>query len=125
MISKSLFHRTVTFTLQNSQTFEWRYASSKEKRRFSSPPPNNLLLLEKMGAKGEEKVVVARLVRSDETRTEGSKGSCAGNGGLLEMVCEEGEVGIEMVIVTCLVMLKKEIDRLRAVQIGVMSGAGS
>jgi len=41
----------------------------------------------------------------------------------------EGETGQLVdevtVVVTCLVMLKKEIDRLRAIQIMIMSGAAS
>lgn len=119
IVSKSLFSRAVAFTTANHGDFQWRYASKKEKRNFSNPAPNNLLLLER----GKEKTVIARLIRSDETRTEGSKASCAGNGGLLEM-CVGGEREGLVVIVTCLVMLKKEIDRLRGIQIAVMTSGG-
>ena len=75
----------------------------------------------------EERTKVAQIVRSDETRTPGTKECYAGNGGRLEMRLsdEEGRKVVDevSVVVTALVMLKKEIDRLRATQIAVMSGA--
>lgn len=107
--------------------------------------PDNLLVLEKIykqvDAKGKERetgrVRVAQLIRSDETRTPGSRGGSAGNGGRLECCLEravrasdeEGEMEVLVdevtVVVTCLVMLKKEIDRLRGAQIAVMSAGAS
>lgn len=126
---------------------------------LGSPVPYNVMVLEKIvprpgtgkdGKEVEERICVARLVRSDETRTPGSRSSSAGNGGVLEMCLSppawshvgsggdgidvdfkvglngnrEGEELIDEVTVltTCLVMLKKEIDRLRGIQILVLSG---
>jgi len=129
MIGKSLLTRTICFESGKYGGFEWRYASRSERSAISNPPPNNVLLLEKVV--GDERTLVARLIRSDETRTVGSKSSSAGNGGRLEMAlggesAGEAEVIDEVtVVVTCLVMLKKEIDRLRTVQIMVMSAAAS
>lgn len=83
---------------------------------------------------GEEEVctVVAQFVRGEGCRTPGSGASAAGNGGRLVMdlgVWEAGDVKVEremavlMVVTTCLVMLKREVDRRRAQQIAIMAGA--
>ena len=159
LTSRRLLGRTIAFTSPKYGSFEWRYCSRKEKSSFlcpanatSSPShttaktkPDNLLVLEKISkqvdAKGKERetgrVRVAQLVRSDETRTPGSRGGSAGNGGRLECCLErivlDGEeeglmevlVDEVTVVITCLVMLKKEIDRLRGAQIAVMSAGAS
>ena len=61
----------------------------------------------------------AALIRDKESRTLWSKDCRAGNGGEL-MLGEDvgGKVDIEedLVVATCLLMLKKEIDRRRLVQ---------
>jgi hypothetical protein len=87
---------------------------------------DNLLILERV--MGDERRQVARLVRGEETRTPGTKKSNAGNGGRLELALEGewssgdavkgGGSGISeaVVVVTVLVMLKKEIDRMRGWQ---------
>ena len=131
MIGKSLLSRTVVFESNRWGKFEWRYAGKKERKAWSSDGKthvNNLLVLEKVGGEeGKEcqgRVRVAQLVRSEVMRTAGSKASSAGNGGRLEMCLskEMGELVDEVtVIATCLVMLKKEIDRLRAYQIAMLS----
>ncbi|KAK3293424.1 uncharacterized protein B0H64DRAFT_404510 [Chaetomium fimeti] len=84
--------------------------------------------------KGEEEVrtVVAHFARGEGLRTPGSGASSAGNGGRLVMdlgVWEgvdgkgEREMALLMVVTTCLVMLKREVDRRRAQQIAIMAGA--
>ena len=116
---KSLVSRTRKFESKWG-TFEWRYAGKTERGKAI----NSLLVLEKI-LDGGKRLPVARLVRSDTTRTPGTKAMYAGNGGKLEMCLRDGidgEDGTELineatVVVTCLVMLKKEIDRLRAIQI--------
>ncbi|KAL2197212.1 hypothetical protein P885DRAFT_36686 [Corynascus similis CBS 632.67] len=87
--------------------------------------------------KDEEEVrtVVARFIRGEDYRSPGSGASTAGNGGrlLLDLGIWEGEDGgkgdremaVVMVVTTCLIMLKREIDRRRAQQIAIMSGAAS
>lgn len=135
MQGKSLLTRTITFTSSKWGTFEWRYAGRRE-RALADPSGkksiHNLLVLEKVMGKGdkEQRVKVAHLIRSEDTRTPGTRRSCAGNGGRLEL-CLSGsgmEEGIliddRTVVVTVLVMLKKEIDRLRAMQIAAMSAGG-
>lgn len=171
LTSRHLIGRTIAFTSPRHGSFEWRYCSRKEKLSFLSSPttssssdttssasphttttikPDNLLVLEKVfkevDAKGREKEVrrvrVAQLIRNEETRTPGSRGASAGNGGRLECCLErvvggvvgegvdgEGEKEVLVdevtVVVTCLVMLKKEVDRLRGAQIAVMSAGAS
>lgn len=99
----------------------WRYAGKTER----GAGVDSLLVLEKIGD-GER---IAQLVRGEGIRTAGTKARDAGNGGRLEIAEdeEEGEGKMEerevMVVVTVLVMLKKEIDRLRGVQVAVLSGA--
>ncbi|KAH6622846.1 hypothetical protein F5144DRAFT_605387 [Chaetomium tenue] len=87
------------------------------------------------GGKEEEvRTVVAQFVRGEGTRTPGSGASTAGNGGRLVMDLGawegegvdgkgEGEMAVLMVVTTCLVMLKREVDRRRAQQIAIMAGA--
>lgn len=71
------------------------------------------------------KVRVAQLVRSEETRSPGSSSNSTGNGGRLEM-CLDGKdreriVDEPMVVSTVLVMLKKEVNRRRAMQVVIIS----
>jgi hypothetical protein len=124
MVGKSLFNRTIGFESRRWGTFEWRYGSKAERAQYAA---DNLLILEKVGV-GKGRVRVAQLVRNDVLRTPGTKYMAAGNGGRLQMelVGEKGHEIIDevVVVVTCLVMLKKEIDRLRAIQIAAMSGHG-
>ncbi len=89
---------------------------------------NNVLVLERINEESE-RVKVAQLVRSEKTRTPGSRASSAGNGGRLEICLYgngegegEGRIMDEVTIVsTCLVMLKREVDRRRALQIMMIS----
>lgn len=62
---------------------------------------------------------IAQLIRNEETRTPGTKSSYAGNGGELRIDSLAAKaVGIpeELIVATCLMMLKKEMDRRRVVQ---------
>jgi hypothetical protein len=122
---KSLVSRTTIFECRWGR-FEWRYAGRKERGEGMS----SLLVLEKLGNGG--RVRVAQLVRGEETRSPGSTGSSAGNGGRLEMCLDDGDgkgkgqvVDEVTVVSTVLVMLKKEIDRRRAWQVAMISAAGS
>lgn len=70
--------------------------------------------------------VIAALIRNEETRTPGTTYLSAGNGGELLLgpdVNDKDGLGEDLVVATCLLMLKKEIDRRRMVQIMVISGA--
>lgn len=103
--------RSQKFLLPDRRTFEWEY---KKERGFGGQNKKGTALVLTMDGKR-----LAALIRNDETRTPGSKSCSAGNGG--ELVLGEevgGKEGIneELVIASCLLMLKKEIDRRRAVQ---------
>lgn len=72
----------------------------------------------------EGEVQLAELIRSDSTRTPGTSKLTAGNGGLL-VFSKECAVVVEerLVVASCLVMLKKEVDRRRMVQMVALGGA--
>lgn len=124
-------------------TFRWRYASSKERK---AQDQNSVLILEKLtsvsaafSSKPQEVATeIGRFVRGDGTRTPGTTKHTAGNGGLLLLDLEEwrGEKkdGEEeevraLIVASCLAMLKKEVDRRRAMQtavaVSVLGGGGS
>ncbi|KXX73421.1 hypothetical protein MMYC01_209911 [Madurella mycetomatis] len=93
------------------------------------------------GAGGNDeqvRTVVAEFMRGPDYRTAGSSGSSAGNGGRLVVDIgliggdgDEGEgkgdreMALVMVVTTCLLMLKREVDRRRAQQIAIMTGVAS
>lgn len=165
--SLGLLTRAVTFRTRLG-TFQWRYASRKERHAHSSSAGgeiSSLLVLERVvriavarnqgrpggsssssppasdGANGNDeqvRTVVAEFMRGPDYRTAGSSGSSAGNGGRLVVDLgsfggdgDEGEgkgdreMALVMVVATCLLMLKREVDRRRAHQIAIMAGAAS
>ncbi|KAJ6786416.1 hypothetical protein PWT90_04038 [Aphanocladium album] len=117
-------------------TFEWRYADRADRRAVGA---NSLLLLERVtgvalagGKKEERRAVVGMFVRSPELRTQGTSGCTAGNGGrLLLNLSDWADAKVEreqmeiLAISSCIVMLKKEIDRRRVQQFMIISGAVS
>lgn len=121
--------RAVEFELPGRGRVEWGY----EKEKKSDGRRVNLIVLREACGKGDtggRGRVIARLVRSDETRTPGSSWCSAGNGGEL-FIDESGleALGLDegLVVASCLVMLKKEIDRRRlhqAIAIGAMGSGG-
>jgi len=120
--------RSTAFTLGDGRAFEWGYAHTKD----SQGKRVNLVVLRQQGqsevktkgSKGGK--ILAQLVRGEETRVEGTKRCTAGNGGQLMLDQDAASSLDEAVIVaTCLMMLKKEIDRRRFVQIMVFTAAVS
>lgn len=119
-------------------TFSWRYASKAERGEVGGGNVHSLLVLDRIttvelegGKTGEQARRVAQLVRDDEFRTAGSSKRSAGNGGRLMMDLREWSGGkveaawMEVFVVTSLlVMLKREVDRRRAVQFAVIMGGG-
>ena len=113
--------RTTNFTTPDGRAFEWSYA----KRRDSNGCRVNFIILRRKRDDGNGKIL-AQLVRSDETRTTGSARSTAGNGGVL--LVDQGAWKLldeALIVATCLIMLKKEIDRRRAVQMAVIAGVAA
>ncbi|PVH96189.1 hypothetical protein DM02DRAFT_617399 [Periconia macrospinosa] len=112
--------RAQKFTLPDGRQLEWEY---KKEKSFGCDGKKRTALVMTMGGKR-----LAALIRNQETRTPGSKSCSAGNGGELvlgEDVGDRYSVGEELIIATCLLMLKKEIDRRRLVQAMVIAGAVS
>jgi hypothetical protein len=105
--------RAAAFNL-DEEKWEWKYETDIRPRiEGDAEMKTNLLVLYRSGTK------VAELVRNDETRTEGTSRSYAGNGGVLVM----GEVDEVVVVVTAMVMLKREVNRRRLVQMMIIGGA--
>jgi hypothetical protein len=104
--------RSQTFLLPDGRKFTWEY---KKERGFGAGGEKATGLVLTLQGKR-----VAVLLRNDETRTLGSKSCSAGNGGALllgDAVDAKEGVSEELVVATCLMMLKKEVDRRRALQI--------
>lgn len=114
--------RTTTFVV-DGKTFEWSYVRSKQ----SDGKKRTLLVLHQVdGSSAHSGHRIAQLVRSSETRPPGSSKHSAGNGG--ELVLDEDAVewiDESMVVATCMLMLKKEIDRRRMIQMAVIAGGAS
>jgi hypothetical protein len=112
--------RNHTFLLPDGRTCKWTY---KKERGFGAKGTKGTALVLTLGDKR-----MAVLIRNDETRTSGSKSCSAGNGGELVLGKDVGgKDGIEedLVVATCLLMLKKEIDRRRTVQFMLIASAVS
>jgi hypothetical protein len=110
--------RSHKFMLPDGRSLEWTY--KREKGFGVGGKKGNALVLTMHGKR------LAELIRNEETRTPGSSSSSAGNGGELvlgEDVGGKDGVGEELIIATCLLMLKKEIDRRRTVQFILIASA--
>lgn len=115
--------RAQTFVSPDGKMFEWSYTREKSSDREKM---TLLVLCEKVDVSTERGMRIAKLVRSDETRPAESSRSSAGNGG--ELVIDQNACkGIDeaLIVATCLVMLKKEIDRRRSLQMIALSAAVS
>ncbi|KAJ5319759.1 hypothetical protein PENANT_c026G11620 [Penicillium antarcticum] len=118
--------RAARFEMPGGKCLEWEYA--KEKRPDGQKV--NLLVLNAIAEKADsqEHIRLAQLVRGSDSRTPGTSRCTAGNGGELQI--DEAalqSLGLDeaLIAATCLMMLKKEIDRRRMIQMAVIGGAGS
>ncbi|KAK7893715.1 hypothetical protein LTR67_006416 [Exophiala xenobiotica] len=121
--------RSVTFWSPEGRLFQWGYGRRKEANVVKVKLMVLRLKEPSTLEDGREGRVLAQLIRSDETRTQGSSKSSAGNGGQL-MLDEHATEYLDeaLIVATCLVMLKKEIDRRRFAQfavLGAIAAAGS
>ena len=109
MKRKALMTRSCVFEY-TSEEFEWRYGRQDEGANMNG---HTLLVLEKkLGGGVKEKV--AQLLRDEEVDREmGIKKTEAGRGGRLDIVGTFGGREEVLVVMSCLIMLKKEIDRRR------------
>jgi hypothetical protein len=108
---RALMTRACIFVYRGWE-WEWRYGRSDEGAKMNG---HTLLVLERIKEGGGEKAAVAKLVRNHGADEEGgTKPTDAGRGGKLELsIADEGQKVEILVIMSCLVMLKKEIDRRR------------
>ncbi|KAJ6150632.1 hypothetical protein N7471_001831 [Penicillium samsonianum] len=121
--------RTMRFGMPGGKQFEWEYAKEK---RADGQKVNSIVFCAVEEEKGKSKETqghrIAQLVRGDDSRTPGTSRSSAGNGGELqidEAALQFLELEEAVVVATCLMMLKKEIDRRRMMQFAMIAGAGS
>ncbi|RMZ86902.1 hypothetical protein DV736_g5871, partial [Chaetothyriales sp. CBS 134916] len=125
--------RATAFTLPNGRSFEWFHDSSKDSDARKGKR-TNVLVLHQIDAESPKRQkraksssqAIAKLIRSDATRTEGTTRCTAGNGGELVLDVDAIKYLDESIIVaTCLMMLKMEIDRRRGCQFAVVMAAAS
>ncbi|KAF1813046.1 hypothetical protein P152DRAFT_458214 [Eremomyces bilateralis CBS 781.70] len=124
--------KTYGFTSPEGGAFEWRYvqerdASGQQQLTIALVMLQNRSQYEGGNArkgKGPEGVTVAQLVRNEDTRPPGVSKNNAGNGGNLVFHRDAPKyISEELVVATCLVMLKKEVDRRRMVQYMMLGAA--
>lgn len=130
--STSVLSRSQTFCSILLGTFTWRYLGRSE-RRAADPEADSILILERdswyVGEDGVRvRLLTGRFVRSKHFRTPGSQASSAGSGGRLTLDLtgwdpDDGmnmEDAVVIAVTSLLVMLKKEVDRIRAAQIAII-----
>lgn len=119
--------------MPDGSKFQWRYVKMGKNKDGRT----DMIVLEKLGSSGGEQAGsksskkevgeyrIAQLVRTRDTLPANSSKYRAGAGG--ELVFDKNAFMFldEAVIVeTCLVMLKREVDRRRAIQLMVVTGGG-
>ncbi|KAL1962355.1 hypothetical protein VTN77DRAFT_9768 [Rasamsonia byssochlamydoides] len=117
--------RAVLFRVAG-RMLEWSYAKGKDRTTGENV---NLIVLrcrpdnDDASKEGDSKIL-AQLIRSKDTRSPGSSRCTAGNGGLL-VIDRDAEQYLDecLVVATCLIMLKREIDRRRMLQMAMIAGA--
>ncbi|RVX73226.1 hypothetical protein B0A52_02354 [Exophiala mesophila] len=115
--------RATSFSTPDGRTFDWSYAKSKD---ANGKRVNLIALRESSGSEEPEGKILAQLVRGQDSRTPGSSRCTAGNGG--QLIFDQDATSIvdeSLIVATCLMMLKKEIDRRRATQMAIIMGAAS
>ena len=122
--------RSITLVHRESgRVFEWSYdkvktADGKKANLLVLRVKNGLPSSDEKSRDGDDEKILAQLIRSDKTRTPGSRSCSAGNGGQLVLGQDATAMLSEpLIVATCLMMLKKEIDRRRAIQFAMLAGA--
>lgn len=119
--------RSTCFKTPAGVRVEWNYA----KETLVNGKKANLIVLQVSDGDSTAKTpsgrMIAQLVRCEETRTPGTSRCTAGNGGELQIDNEalySLELDESVVVATCLLMLKREIDRRRLMQSAMIAGGG-
>jgi hypothetical protein len=114
----------VDFTIADTgKTFNWKYT----KTQLPTGKTRVLVLETDDASSSSDKAppkTLAVLLRTDDTRTPGSSKWDAGNGG--QLVIDPNAMTFideSLIVATCIMMLKKEIDRQRGAQAAVIGGA--
>lgn len=103
--------RSQKFLLHDGRIFGWEY---KTEMGFGDDGKKGTALVLNMNGRR-----LAVLIRNKQARTEGSSSCSAGNGGELVIGAEvggKGNISEDLVVATVMLMLKKEVDRRRAMQ---------
>ncbi|OAL74291.1 hypothetical protein A7D00_2324 [Trichophyton violaceum] len=119
-VAGKFISRSTDFEMPDGSKFEWRYV----RLGYDGGGRSKLLVLEKIECEGDgSRKRVAQLLRTKETIPQGSSKHRAGCGG--ELVLEQDahlDIDEAVIVGTCLLMLKREVDRRRAIQMMVMTG---
>ena len=108
MKRKALMTRSCVFDFKGEE-YEWRYGRSEEGAKMNG---HTLLVCEKRDGGVKERA--AQLTREENVDREmGLKKMEVGRGGRLDFIGKEDREREVLVVMGCLVMLKKEIDRRR------------
>jgi len=149
-MSGSVTKRCQSLKLPTGESFEWRYARTKghnckkeERLLLVQEPPADSEIAEKIrtdvnaskqrgGRLTRSKNlfrptvkpqprILAQLIRNDEMRSPGTSKCTTGNGGqlILDPTCGD-LLPEELVMSSCLVMLRREQDRLRCAQAAII-----
>ncbi|CRG90887.1 hypothetical protein PISL3812_07933 [Talaromyces islandicus] len=124
-LSSKWTSRTMSFTMpachKNSPCrYQWAYGKRRDPDTGSK---SSLITLRQQPVNDTDPSgkTIAEFVRSTATRSVGSSRATAGNGGLLVIDRDAEEyLDQEVVVATCLVMLKRETDRRRVFQMAVV-----
>ena len=118
-IKSKWYSKALTLTNANDgRAFEWAYTRTETHGNRKK----RVLALSLQDSHGKDEMVIAVLLRSTGTRTPGTSRWEAGNGGQLILHPEAARYLDEDVIVaSCIMMLKREMDRARANTIAAIS----
>lgn len=123
-ISQKITTRTIKMTDQRSgMVFTWRYLKTKS-AGAEGKTDKNLVLTVQGGNAGPAPRIIAQLLRDDKNRTPGTKRRDAGAGGRLEFdELADALMPEPLIVATCLMMLREEIQRRRVGQFMVLAAA--
>ncbi|EFQ99695.1 hypothetical protein MGYG_02709 [Nannizzia gypsea CBS 118893] len=119
-VAGKFISRSAYFEMPDGSKFEWKYV----RLGYDGGGRSKLLVLEKIEGEGDgSRRRVAQLIRTKETIPQGSSKHRAGCGGELVLGQDAHlEIDEAVIVGTCLLMLKREVDRRRAIQMMVMTG---
>lgn len=116
---------TMTSEINPNQVLVWKYLRT---RTTTEGKVRVMALFDESASssssKAESNEAIAVLLRTSSTRTPGTKKCDAGNGGQL-FINSTNTVDDALIVASCLMYLKKEIDRAKSAQAAAISAAAS